>query len=523
MVSEARRGAVRIVANYARVFTNIFLGLIVVRFVLHAAGDEGWALIALLAPTVGLASMVQEGVRTSLIREMGHAFHSGRPEHFRSVYNAALLVSAVLALVTVFVFVAWYLAIPIFEISDELLPAARWLVVTRGFEMCVGLVLSPAFNMYRATERMVAYNVWIMVNRACFVVAALIVMPMAGRYPAGTIVTWYAIIQTGLVVLAELAAALVMIRLDPRLVPAPSTITREALRTVVHVGGWNAAASTATLSHRRISPLVMNFAFGLWGNLVLGLGLQLSVAVRRLAVGMTEGLDAVTARLSATRPPSAVHELLHYSTRLHGVASFPVAIAILALAEPILRLWVGDKLQDPGATLPVAVTLVQILTLGTVARAISDCWVQILYGTGKVLAFAPFLVAGAAANPIASVLLLWLLPDPVRYTAVAWGFTGAVAIFHGILVPVAGTRALGLSLNQFYGPLLRPLVIAVACFPVLLLGHGSIPALLASLAAYGVLYSAGCVVFAMDAAERRRFGRAALRRLPGLGPSRPQP
>ena len=67
MASEAKRGVIRIAANYTRVFTVVVLGLVIVRLLLKGAGNEGWALIVMLGATAGLGSMVQESVRASLI------------------------------------------------------------------------------------------------------------------------------------------------------------------------------------------------------------------------------------------------------------------------------------------------------------------------------------------------------------------------------------------------------------------------------------------------------------------------
>jgi len=93
MASEAKRGVIRLAANYTRVFTVVVLGLVIVRLLLKGAGNDGWALIAMLGATAGMGTMVQESVRTSLIRELGAAYHSGNDDRFRSAYNAALAIS----------------------------------------------------------------------------------------------------------------------------------------------------------------------------------------------------------------------------------------------------------------------------------------------------------------------------------------------------------------------------------------------------------------------------------------------
>jgi peptidoglycan biosynthesis protein MviN/MurJ (putative lipid II flippase) len=235
---------------------------------------------------------------------------------------------------------------------------------------------------------------------------------------------------------------------------------------------------------------------------------------------MTEGLDAVSARLSITRSHDAVRALMHHSTRLHGFATFPVMIAVVVLAEPVLRVWVGARLDDPDTTLPLAVTLVRIMALGVAARAVSDGWIRILYGAGHVARYAPVILLGGILNPILAVLLLFVLPEPVRYTGVVWAFSAVLVGVHGGIVPRIGAKALGMTYRQMFAPLLRPLIISLICAPVLVVAMMRIPQwdllrLGVIAGAYGVAYLGLCWIFVIDRSERERFTRAALKYLPG--------
>ena len=519
MVSEAKRGLIRIAANYTRVFTVVFLGLVTVRLLLASTGNDGWALIALLGSTISLTAMAQEIVRSSLIRELGEAYHTGSKERFRSVYNAAVVVSAAVVLLCAGLFAVLLVILPLFEIPPGLLSAARWLVISRGIITCTVVLLAAPFNMYKVTERMMAYNGWLIVIRSCHVVAAALVL-MIGTGDPGHDVTLYAISSAGLIVVVRFLAVAVMLGLDHRLIPAPGTATRDAIKSVIHVGGWNAAASTAAAMHHRLSPIIMNLAFGLSGNLILGLAIQLTVGVRRLAVGVTEGVDAVSTRLSTTRTDGAVRALMHHSTRLHGLVTFPVAVGVILLAHPVLAVWVGARVDDPTTTLPQAVMLIRIMALGMVARAIADGWIRILYGAGHVTRYAPLVILGGVLNPVLAISLLWILPAEVRYTAVGWSFSAVLLVIHGGLVPLVASRALRISYAQFFSPLLRPLILSVVCSPALMISMWRIHEwtlihLAAAAALYGMVYFVLVVFFVADRSERERVVRAVLSRLPG--------
>ncbi|MHC4414075.1 MAG: hypothetical protein ACYS0G_02195 [Planctomycetota bacterium] len=517
MASEAKRGLIRIAANYTRVVAAVFLGLLLVPLLLQATGDNGWALVTLFGSTIGLAAMAQEVIASSLIRELGAAYHSGDPDRFRSVYNAAIAISTVIALLAALVFAVLWLLVPLFHIPAGLHSAARWLVFTRGAETCAILLLSAPFNMYKVSERMVAYNAWLIVHRMCYVVGATFVI--LGTADHSHALVLYAVISSTLVIVARLVAVSAMLFIESGLIPAPGATNRDTVRMVLRIGGWNAGAVVATMSYTRVGPVLMNLAFGLAGNLILGMTIQVTDSVRRLTVGMTDGLEAVSARLSATGSDGAVRTLMRHATRLHGFAAFPVAVLVLVLADPLLRLWLGGWLQDPGTTVPMAVTLVRIMMLGMIARAISDGWIRIFYGAGHVHRYAPLLIASGVAYPLLMGLLLLALPESVGYTAVCWAFSALLVGVHAILAPLAGARALGTT----YGPLLswlaRPLIIAVACSPILILAawkteQWTWPRLLVVVGVYGMVYVGLCLIFVMDRSERKRFAKAALRRLP---------
>ena len=527
MASEAKRGFTRIASNYTRLVTNVIMGLALTPILLEATGEDGYAVIALLGATIGLASMVEEITRSSLIREMGHAYHRGDPEQFRRVYNSALAISSTIALITAAIFAAIVVAVPVLKIPAELVPAARWLVFTRGLETVLILVLAAPFNMYKVTERMAAFNAWQITGRAGYLLAAIWVLWTFDSADIGARITAFAISSSAFFMVNLLLAVGLIMRLEAGLWPAPRLIQRDAIRTILRIGGLNAAASTATNLHRRLAPILMNFAIGLGGNLILGLAIQVTVSVRRLTMGMTGGLDAVSARLSTARGDEAVRSLWHHSTRLHGVAAFGVAVAVMILAEPLLNLWLGKRIDDSLTTIPLAAALVRIMTIGMIARAISDGWINILYGAGHVGRYAWLVLAGGPLNPILFGALLVVFPQRFDYTAVCWAYSAVFVGIHAIVVPWRGAAALGARFRDFYRPLLRPLLVGLGCAPILLVANvpwqeWTLLRLAVAGGLYGVAYALGCILFVMHGHERLRFAKAALRRLPRMAPKRPQ-
>jgi O-antigen/teichoic acid export membrane protein len=533
--SEAGRGLIRIASNYGRLFATLCLGMAAVRLELIALGHDAVGLIMLLGSAIGIGAMLQEIVRASMIRELGEAYHSGDDDRFRATYNSALVICAAAAVATLGIFGVLVALLPFFDIPANLLDAARWFTFSMGVQSFFVILLAPTFNMYVVSERMVAFNAWTVAEKAGQPLAAALLVFLFGyavatdaepRAEEGLILLGW--LGTAIFVAALLGACVRLAFADPRLVPRVSLIQRRAVRSILHIGTWNVATVTANNLHIRVDSILMNLAFGVAGNLIFGLGVQLTSYARMITTGVTTGLDAVAARFSLCKGEDAMRRLTEQSTLLHGLVTFPAAVVIVMLAEPILRVWVqGPRLPDLTDSMPQLVTLVRVLMVGIALRAISDGWARILYGAGHIRRYAPLVLLGGLCNPALVGVLLALLPgegltEGIRYLAPALGFSIIITIVHMIALPWIGAPLLGVARSAMFTPLIRPLAASLAAAPVLWFALRSIDRwnltwLLAALAAYGGVYGLLTLFLVLNAEYRARLWELIQRRIAGEG------
>ena len=522
MPSEARRGIVRIAANYTRLLSNVVLGLISVNIIVRVTGNEGWGLVATLGATTGIANLTEESVRRSMIRELGAAIHSDDDGVFARVYNTALVVAAGMTGVTLAIFGAILALIwsgRVFTIDDHLVSAAMWLMAFKALESFFEVLLSPVFNMYIASERMRGFNAWVMAQRLARLGSALYLLWMLGPGSdvAHALKTYAAVGAAMYISVILLASLTMMLFVDRRTIPRPWLARRSEMKSLVAIGKWNMAMTTAQNLHLRADQIVTNIIFGLAFNAPFGLAMQLTSYVRMLTVGMTDGLDAATARLSAKKGEQSVRELIRHSTRLHAFVSIPTGIGLAILARPALDLWVGSSVENRGVVIPQAALLMQIIVLGVTLRAVSDGWIRILYGAGHIRTYARPIVAWSVANPILAVVLSKAMASDIAYLGPAIAFSAVTVVISAIVVPLVGARCLGLTPWALAAPAARPALVAVAASPILLAAAFFVETwtylwLGAVCAAYAGVVTVGCVAFAMSADERRRFAGAILRR-----------
>jgi len=521
---EAHRAAVRIVTNYARLGVNLALGLTFVPFVLHWVGNEAMGLIILLGAGVGLPAMFREITVRSVIRELGAAYHSGDSPHFRRIFNASLAISAGMACVAAALFVVLYFCLPLLSIPPGLLGAAHVMMVSQAVYICTTTALSPIFNMLVVTEKFVQYNLWVLAERSTMLLTAVFVHMVLGVNSPGPALSEWSIIVAGLQCLVFLLPVAMIMASDPRLRPAPSCATRESVKTVGKTLGLYVAVESASAMYEKVGQLIVNLFFGLSGNTIFGVAYQFVSYVRQATVGVTFGLDAVSARLSSsgTKPLQA---LMHHSTRLHGLVAIPVGTAVFLIAEPLIRAWVGGRLTDPEKYLPGIVLTVQIMSISMTARAIAEGWTTILYGAGFLRRYAPLVLTGGIIFPPLAISLLRLMGAPGNDSITLFIVPGTFGAMHFtiylLILPWIAARCIGVSYAAMFLPLWRPVLItsiAGAVMALLLPVLADVPtrpgliALGAAGAIFGTVYTVLAYGLVLSAEERERFVLGPLRR-----------
>ncbi len=524
MATELRRGLVRITSSYGRLGLSLVMGLVQTQVLLSWLQANAYGLVAFIGSSVGLALLIDEVLRSSMIRELAAAHHADRDGSkgiFAAVLNCGAAISSVGCVGSGLLFLTMALLAGLFKIPPNLQQAAFWLIIAEGLHACTMIITAPIYNMYVVTERFVEDNIFTTVRKASYLVMAWVLQPLIHDPASGVI--WYGFLSVGCNITVLLFATGWMLRTDRRLRPRPLAATRAGIRQFLGTFGWNTAMMVAVNCYDRLGQLITNLAFGTVGNTVFGVGYQLAAYVRMVSLGVNFGADAVAARLASSDAEIRRKAMVQFTstmTRLHGFSSFPVAAILSCLTAPIMQVWLGKRLD--AAQLPAAVVTAQILLLPVTVRSVTDCWTRILYGAGYIRQYAPLLLTGGIINPVVAVILLYTLPDPYRQYSASISFAVVMTVFHFFLLPSATAKCLGCHYRTMLLPIIRPATAAILPLPVLIFGYPwLIPivggrlwlALALTAGAYGLCYAALALAFVLKPDERRRFTGAITRRL----------
>ncbi|MDP7005939.1 MAG: MATE family efflux transporter [Phycisphaerales bacterium] len=516
--SEKLKGLHRIGTNYGRLIATMAMGIATVPLQFKWLGMDGFGLISLVGSSIGIGGMLQDMMRSSMVRELGDAWHRREDGKFQESFAAAFLVSAYVTILTALIFAGIiFLLLPVLDIPSNWLGSAQWITACSGISTCLVVLLAPTINMLVVREHFFWHNLWTVSSRSAFLIATIIPFLIFNvtDIPQGLTLFGYIIMIVGVASTLLLIGGFVIV--DRRMFPTYRGSTREAMKKVAGTFGWNSGVVGAMNLHERVANYIMNYFFGLWGNAVFTLALRLVSYIRMASLGLTFGLDSVSARLSSTEDHTTLKSMFRHSTRMLGFVSFPAMVVVFVIAEPLLRMWVGRSIENPTEILPASEILVKIMVVGLACRAVSDGWMKLFYGAGHIRKYAPYVFAGGLFNPILSVLLIFILPTNIAFTGAAIAYSVVFFVVHMIIMPQVSAKSVGLTLGKILRPSFRPLAIAIAVAPTLLIPNYfsdtelmKWTGVIGSVCCYGIAYSVTSWCFLLSKRERGGIQRLIL-------------
>ena len=398
----------RVAANYAGLFSNLVIGIFLVRELIRVLGEDGFGLVSLFGMTVGVGIMIQDIVRQTMIRELGAAYHR-KDVDFKSIQACAFGVVTIACIVACMVFTVFWSTVPLFSIPENLIGPGQWFIVAKAIQCICFTLAAPLFNLFVITERMFLANLFV-VNERFMLLLSILGVGLISELSTGQKVVIYGFASCAAASFTYLSGAVLITIIDRKTRPQLNLINTAGVKHILKNSIYQGSAITAVNLHVRIGAFIVNLFVGLSANLVYGLGLQFASYIRQAAAGMTLGLDAVATRFSVGSAQQDVRWLVRRSTQMHAAVIFPVAAFALLFSSDLIELWVGDILKETNPSKHLLIPMIFAVAIGISARALSDAWIQILYGAGKIKTYIFPLVIASACNPVLAIIVSILLP-----------------------------------------------------------------------------------------------------------------
>jgi O-antigen/teichoic acid export membrane protein len=183
-----------------------------------------------------------------------------------------------------------------------------------------------------------------------------------------------------------------------------------------------------------------------------------------------------------THRTERLQKVLLEGTRLSLAMVVPITVAVVVLAQPLVRAWVGSKMLG-------AAPVMQILAITVAIRVGNATATTLLKGAGRVRYLALANISAGVVNVILSVLLV----KPLGLIGVALGTLIPIALVSWFVIfPAACQRvavAPGSAFRRAMWPALWPALVAAICLELTRgISSGTLLAVMAQAALADLLY-----------------------------------
>ncbi len=292
----------------------------------------------------------------------------------------------------------------------------QWAIILAFGTWVLAFPLNTVTAIFHGYQEGYLSNTWAVVGS----LASLVALAVVTSFHGGLVELVVALSGARLVV-AVTGAIYLFAWYRPWLMPTPSAITRRALSRLLSLGVRYQVAQVAGIGMFHSQPFIITQVLGPAQVGIFNVVYRLMTLPLQLIQIVTFPLMPAYGEARARQDWAWIRVTLRRSLKTSAVGIFCMVLAMVILARPIVRLWVGPGME-PDQSLVLALGL-YVFVAGVVTPAS-----VMLYGLERIGPQALF----ASLNALATVVLgLWLTPH--------WGLSGmasAMAIALALVNPL---------------------------------------------------------------------------------------
>jgi O-antigen/teichoic acid export membrane protein len=483
-----------VAARYLVIVIESLLGFVMLPFNMRHLGSDAYGLWILIGSVVVHFSVLDLGFGGALVKFVAEYRARRDAQALNEIASTMFVVFGLLGLVAYAAAVAVALNLGhVFHVTPEQAAVGKWLLLIIGLNVAANFPFSVYGAVINGFQR---YDANSFVAIACSVAVAIVnVLVLSAGFGLITLVACTTSVRIGAYFVYRLNAY----RIFPPLRVTPSLFRQSRLREATGFSIYASIIDWANRLNYQLDELVIGATLGSAPIVVWAVADRIAMATQRLTNQLNGVLFPVVVDFDTTRRSQPLQRLLLEGTRLSLAMVIPITVAIILLARPLVRAWVGPKLLD-------AVPLVQLLILTIAIRVGNATGTTLLKGAGQVR-YVAFVNVGAG---LVNLVLSLLLVKPFGLVGVAIGTLLPVATASILLLFPAACRRVDVSVGHAFRHAVWPATWpALAIGGVLFLTRQAAPDRLLSVllqaAAADLLYLALFFLIAVGAPDRRRY------------------
>ena len=422
-------------ARYLALLTDMGIGLLTLPFNLAYLGTSEYGLWVLLASVTVHFSAFDLGYSGAIVKFIAQ---------YRAHVNARALNEIASTMFVAFgaIGILVYLLLMgvafnlehLFKISAEQANVGQWVLLIIGLHV----MLNFPFSVFGAvTSGFQRHDI----NSAAAVVTSIV----AALANVAVVLSGYGLITlvactTGVRMAAYLIYRANAYRVFPDLRIRPSLVRKARLKEVTGFSVYTSIIDWANKLNYQLDEIVIGAMLGAGAVAVWAPAERIISGTQRLTNQVNGILFPMVVDSDQSNQQHRLQQILVQGTRFSLAMVVPISAALIMLADPLVRAWLGERAEAVAGCIPV----IQILAVAVAIRVGDATGTTVLKGAGRHKMLAYVNLGTGVVNIVLSALLI----GPFGLVGVAYGTLIPIAITATCILFPAACRRVGLSVGH---------------------------------------------------------------------------
>ena len=400
-----------VATRYLMVAAEMAVGLITLPFNLHHLGTEAYGLWMLTAGVTIHFSILDLGYGGAMVKFVAQYRAHQDTRALNEIASTLFFVFAAIGVLAYVVVVALAFNLDhVFKITAAQAQLGKWILLVIGVNVAINFPFSVYGGVSNGFQRYDINNVTAVVTNITAAVVNIVVLLLGfGLLPL-------VIATTAVRLVAYFIYRRNAYTIFPALRISPSLFRRARLREVTGFSVYSSIIDWANKLNYELDEIVIGVFLGSAPVAVWAVADRIASGIQRLTNQGNAVLLPVVVDSDTTNRVGRLQRVLLEGTRLSLATVVPIAIAVIVLADPLIRAWLGTEVL-------AAVPVIQILAFAVLLRVGNATSTTVLKGSGQVRHVAMVNIVTGLVNLALSSLLI------TRF--------GLVGVAVGTLIPIA--------------------------------------------------------------------------------------
>lgn len=372
--SNNKRIAKNTLFLYLRMILVLVVSLYTTRVVLNALGAVDYGIHNVVAGFVTMFAFLNTSMSNGIQRFYNFKLGKEGEEALTTVYNTALLIQGILAIIVVILLETvglWYLETKM-VIPIERMHTARWIYQFSVISLVLVIMQIPYSAAIMAHERM-DYYAYVSIIDVGLKLAVALWIPHA-RYDKLLVYGAYIMI----IHIVNFLLYFIYSKYNFKSIKLRRGFHKDLFKDMLSFSGWNVLGSFAYMLKNQGLNVLLNAFFGPVVNAARGVSASIGGAIYGFQGNIVTAFRPQTVQSYAAGNYSRVKSLMFSLSKISYLMLFMLSMPVIVELPYILQLWLGDAVPD--YTVPFTMLILINMVIGGLNTPVT----QVIHATGRI-------------------------------------------------------------------------------------------------------------------------------------------